>query len=97
MSSEKIVMHRSRGRPRSLSKKRAYKSSLEAKRRWRSRNKERISQYNQRYSNRSKRRSRKRSKSVTNKRKSGGSRKGSKLSITILKINDDGSKIVLIK
>lgn len=107
---EEFTFYKKGGRPRELSKKEAYEAKLEAKRRWRKKNKKRVSVYNELYRGKSKRESRKRSKRKsrksskresrkrsTRRKSSSNTRENRKHKITLLKVNPDGSKIVLIK
>ncbi len=118
-SSEEMVFYKKGGRPRVLSKKEAHQAQLEAKRRWREKNKERVSAYNEMYRGGSKKKSkhhkkesRKGSKKSKHHKKESRksskhhkkeSRKGSKSlqygghTVTLLKVNPDGSRIVLIR
>ena len=130
---EDIVFYNKGGRPKELTKKEAYEAKLEAKRRWRKKNKDRVSLYNEMYREaeqkkisrkKSKKRSKKSHKSKRKKsdsihyqkkksrsksRKSRKSRSHSKKhklhsggmynghKVTLLKVNPDGSRIVLIQ
>ena len=49
MSTEEIIFYKKGGRPQSLTASEAHKSKLEAKKRWREANKNRIMLYNQMY------------------------------------------------
>ncbi|ARF09900.1 hypothetical protein Indivirus_5_23 [Indivirus ILV1] len=103
-SSDEIIFYNKGGRPRVLSKKEAHKAKLEAKKRWRDKNKERTTLYNEMYRSKSKKSKHSKKKSKKESRKS--SRKGSKHkkslqygghTVTLLKVNSDGSRIVLVK
>ena len=115
-SSEDIIFYKKGGRPKELSKKEAHESKLEAKKRWRDKNKERISIYNEMYREEASKKSKK-SKKHSRRGNKRESRKHSKKhhskkhhskkrrhsfqygghTITVLKVNEDGSKILLFE
>ena len=78
--SNEIIFYNKGGRPKSLSKKEAHEAKLEAKKKWRDANKERIELYNELYRGGSKKKSKKSRKGSKKDKRKGSIRSIKKVS-----------------